>query len=373
MKKELVSFEGVHCANCGTPMQGEFCHECGQSIHSVLRPMHHMVEDTMDMVLHIDGRIIQTLPPLLYRPGFLTMEYFAGRRQRYVAPFRLMFVLCLLSFFVCHLAIDNLSFLQANVAASAGTGDFAKDLTPDAVRTHYAQMRTATDQELAGHELRHDARSELLSARRDQANHRLTQLGALPLDSERGDDDVEFGHTPINVAWLPDSINHSLNRSALQMAANMRNAKDGGEQGVAARERIVAGIFAVLPQTMFLVMPLFALLLKISYVFKRRLYMEHLIVALHSHAFLFLALLLGVLLGMLRGWLVPHGAWMGAPLTVLIWAIAIWMPVYLLLMQKRVYRQGWFMTTVKYLFIGWVYCWLVGMALGVAALLGAAH
>ena len=47
-------------------------------------------------------------------------------------------------------------------------------------------------------------------------------------------------------------------------------------------------------------MPLFALLLKIFYIFKRRLYMEHLIVALHSHSFIFLSLLLITLAGLLR-------------------------------------------------------------------------
>ncbi|NMW26103.1 DUF3667 domain-containing protein, partial [Rhodanobacter denitrificans] len=107
--KQLTSYEGLHCANCGAAMQGEFCHECGQSIHSVLKPMHHMVEETVETVLHIDGRIVHTLPPLLLKPGFLTLEYFAGRRVRYIAPFRLMFVLCLLSFFVFHLAIDQLT------------------------------------------------------------------------------------------------------------------------------------------------------------------------------------------------------------------------------------------------------------------------
>ena len=72
--KHLTSHEGLHCANCGAPMQGEFCHECGQSIHSVLKPMHHMVEETVETVLHIDGRIVHTLPPLLLKPGFLTLE-----------------------------------------------------------------------------------------------------------------------------------------------------------------------------------------------------------------------------------------------------------------------------------------------------------
>jgi hypothetical protein len=98
--KQLTSYEGQHCANCGTAMQGEFCHECGQSIHSVLKPMHGMIEETVETLLHIDGRIVHTLPPLLLKPGFLTLEYFSGRRVRYIAPFRLMFVLCVLAFFV---------------------------------------------------------------------------------------------------------------------------------------------------------------------------------------------------------------------------------------------------------------------------------
>ena len=50
--KEIVSYEGVHCANCTTPMQGEYCHDCGQSIHTVLKPVHHMFEDTLETFLH---------------------------------------------------------------------------------------------------------------------------------------------------------------------------------------------------------------------------------------------------------------------------------------------------------------------------------
>jgi hypothetical protein len=104
-----------------------------------------------------------------------------------------------------------------------------------------------------------------------------------------------------------------------------------------------------LPQTMFVLIPIFAAMLALFYVFRRRLYMEHLIVALHSHAFMFLSLLLILLAGMLSTWLKPHGAWMAITLgwveILLIW----WIPIYLLIMQKRVYRQGWPMTVLKYL------------------------
>lgn len=372
MKKELMSFDGLLCANCNAPMQGEFCHECGQSIHSVLRPMHHMVEDTLDMVLHIDGRVVHTVPPLFYKPGFLTLEYFSGRRQRYVAPFRLMFVLCLLAFFVCHIVIDNTGFGDINLEASAGTGDFAKDLTPEAVRTHYEQMRKDVEKAEAAADHGKKAIRKILSVERDHANHRLVQLGAMPLPAQT-EDGWDFHSNKVAISWLPDSMNRSINRSIMHMGENLRGAMVGGEEGAAARERILAGVFGVLPQTMFVVMPVFALLLKLVYLFKRRLYMEHLIVALHSHAFLFLSLLLGLLVGMLRAWLLPHAAWTSPPLTFLLLALAIWMPAYLLVMQKRVYRQGWFMTTVKYLFVGWCYMWLIGFALGFAALLGMAH
>ena len=136
--KSLVSHEGRHCANCATPLVGEYCHECGQSMHSVLKPMHHMVEETVETVLHIDSRIVHTLPPLFLKPGFLTLEYFAGRRVRYIAPFRLMFVLCLLCFFVLHLATSaaierGVERQQQQTLLDRGS-DFAEAASADEVR-----------------------------------------------------------------------------------------------------------------------------------------------------------------------------------------------------------------------------------------------
>ncbi len=62
--------------------------------------------------------------------------------------------------------------------------------------------------------------------------------------------------------------------------------------------------------------------------------MEHLIVALHSHAFLFLSLLLLTLLGKLSTWLKPHAAWVGYVVGILKLPCYLWIPTYLLLMQR---------------------------------------
>jgi hypothetical protein len=136
---------------------------------------------------------------------------------------------------------------------------------------------------------------------------------------------------------------------------------------------MINGVFGALPMTMFILNPVFAGLLKLFYVFRRRLYMEHMIVALHSHAFMVLALLLITLIGMLSTWLRPHAAWTGSPLGWIQTLLMLWVPTYLLIMQKRVYHQGWPMTVLKFWFVGWCYFWLLTLALMVAAALGMAH
>jgi hypothetical protein len=98
-------------------------------------------------------------------------------------------------------------------------------------------------------------------------------------------------------------------------------------------------------------------MLKVLYLFKRRLYMEHLIVALHSHAFLCLTLLLAFLAMALRD-AVPQGFLHGL-LGVVEGLLFAWMPVYLLLMQKHVYRQGWTLTVFKYCVLGFSYVMLL--------------
>lgn len=388
---ELTEVRKLHCANCGAPLEGEFCHHCGQSVHSVLKPVHHMLEDGMDMFLHVDGRIFHTVPPLLTKPGFLTMEYFSGRRQRYVAPFRLMFVLCLLAFFAVHLAVNAVvdkSLATAVQTDSTANDPFADARTPQEVQAALAKQ--LGDLEAARKSAPAVAGAGIAVAEdrfREAARKRQAELGAEPPSASSArkpgvaglDRPVHLtskmdGQT-VHIGWLPQFMNDRLDVYLHRTKANFEEAFDSEnpEARQLARERLITGVFAVLPQAMVVMVPLFALLLKLFYVFRRRLYMEHLIVALHSHAFLFLALLLATLLGMLAGWLRPHAAWAGHGVAYLQTAVLLWMPVYLLLMQKRVYRQGWPMTLLKYWCVGWCYFWLLGLVLSVAAVMGAGH
>ncbi len=392
--KQLTSYEGLQCANCGAPMQGEFCHKCGQSIHSVLKPVHGMIEETVETVLDIDGRIVHTLPPLLLKPGFLTLEYFAGRRIRYIAPFRLMFVLSLLSFFLFHLAVDKISDKVANGHSLITVDSAAIDdaTTPTRVRKALQEELEAiqTARALgAMPQIARDQTDATVSELRQKARERLFTLGAAPLpaaslDAPAEPSDVGLGQTvqravrldssPVHFSWLPAVANEHLTELAHRFQDNWRTFVNGDAKSSAqAKQRMISGIFSTLPATMFVLIPVFAMLIKLFYVFRRRLYMEHLIVALHSHAFIFLSLLLITLTGMASTWLRPHAAWTGYALGWVQALLMLWVPIYLLTMQKRVYRQRWPMTLLKFWCIGWCYFWLLTLALMIAAALGMAY
>lgn len=133
-------------------------------------------------------------------------------------------------------------------------------------------------------------------------------------------------------------------------------------------ELYVRAMLGAAPTALFLLVPVFALLLKLAYLRSGWLYLEHLVVALYSHAFLVLAMLAFLLLIVLDGAITPHWTafgWITGTLQLLVW---LWLPAYLWITQKRVYGNGWPSTSVRYLVIGTFYFALLGIAAAIIAL-----
>lgn len=89
---EAVGGHAAHgsglCLNCGTQLNGDFCHQCGQTAH-IHRTIASIGHDLLHGVVHFEGKIWTTLPLLFTRPGQLTRRYIAGERARFVSPLAL--------------------------------------------------------------------------------------------------------------------------------------------------------------------------------------------------------------------------------------------------------------------------------------------
>jgi hypothetical protein len=90
---------GTPCANCATPLQGPWCHDCGQLGEDFHRSIWRLMGEVVEGVLHFDGRVWRTLPDLFLHPGRLTRAYLDGHRAPQIPPLRLFLVVLLVVFF----------------------------------------------------------------------------------------------------------------------------------------------------------------------------------------------------------------------------------------------------------------------------------
>jgi hypothetical protein len=80
-----------NCLNCGAVVERKFCPECGQENLDLKENFFHVAGHVTADFFHYDSKFLGSIIPLFSKPGFLTKEYWEGRRVRYIHPLRLFF------------------------------------------------------------------------------------------------------------------------------------------------------------------------------------------------------------------------------------------------------------------------------------------
>lgn len=117
-----------NCLNCGAPLAGPYCAQCGQKSH-VHRSLRAFMGDFVAGVLNFEGKFWRTLPMLAWCPGILTRRYIDGQRARFISPIALF----LFSVFLLFATIQL-------IGGPSGMGDF----------TSGDQAYHSTDEAIAG-------------------------------------------------------------------------------------------------------------------------------------------------------------------------------------------------------------------------------
>ncbi len=332
-RKKLAG--SANCLNCGTPLMGPYCYFCGQPDRNFVRFFPALVRDLMEDFLDLDSRFIRTFKPLLFHPGRLTRDFLSGRRYRYTPPLRLYMFLSIAFFLLAALfSTDALTIDGEGGTRSAGRGFHItmgnKDKAPPEVKQ--AESGAAPPGDATTPRTEDDKKGEQVFF-----DTKAFQFNGKPWDRETN---------PVAISWLPRWINDRINDE-------IEHSPEKAEEINKNPDLIIDKVFDILPVSMFILLPVVALIFEFWYLFSRRYYVEHLIFALHNHAFLFVCLILILLLDGSADLLSAaghHGATAAA--VWLIAAIAVWIPVYLLASLRTVYRQGWMLTLGKFFAIG---------------------
>ncbi|HEX7063396.1 MAG TPA: DUF4286 family protein [Woeseiaceae bacterium] len=326
------------CLNCGTLLTGQYCASCGQRAKSRLISIFELLRDAFGDLFELDSRLWQTLGPLAVRPGKLTRDYLMGRRARYMPPFRTYLVLSLAFFLIAFNPLAKLSLMLEPVEQDQ------QQEPPSPARAAEIREQVLRDLEAEGGAVGEAARRALEEA--DSAARAAEQApptvpeppAAAGADRSGLQADTNCEFEDFDPAVLPGWLGRRLTRERLEAVCERVNA-DGGR---AFLDALVDNI----PASLFILLPLMALVLKVLYPMSRRYYVEHLLFVLHFHAFVFLILTVDVLFS-------RAAALLHVPVVENLagFAVGVYVPVYLYKGLRRVYGQGRAATLSKFVLL----------------------
>jgi hypothetical protein len=286
------------CLNCGEPLTdrsprpaARFCPACGQETTVLPPTVREFAQQFGGAYLSTEGALWRTLKLLLTQPGELTRLYLAGRRKHYVLPLRLYLTISLLALLLIRYTgqLDLVTGLDRPELAIAEQGSLPK------LVVQARGMRFGVDG------------------------------GAMVCEN------------------LPETACRLLRARAAPDARTLLHKLR------LANERVLANL-GTIP---FVLLPLFAVCLRIVNRHAGMGYAEHLVFALHLHAFWF-----GVLAVMqIVNW------------TPVNWAGGAVMLLYTLLAGRRVYGGVWWQRALRAIVLSALYATLLAFTVVLAWLL----
>lgn len=338
------------CLNCGQRLEKhhEFCSKCGQENTDSNLPIGMILQDFFSNTLAFDSRLFHSIVPFFFKPGYLSAMYREGKRAAYVNPFRLYLVISLFFFFFLSLLLtkdygdqDVIQLEETEEEITQAQKDSVVQVTTQGFRKGLEALDSAN----AEKQFMQLPEGKKLVDYADTTNANKEFLG---ISGEAYDKYKKYRKVDsISDEALLDTMKlekHFLRKVTRQMR-KIQN-KDS--------EVFLSYVLKNIPLMMFLLIPLFAFLLKILYFRQREtLYISHLIHGIHLHSFSYL------IYGLLSCFLYFNESYSDEQKG---WAFTIFFFVasfYSLFSFHRFYEQGWAKTIFKFLIMGFLYMFCV--------------
>lgn len=318
----------THCENCGTALQGPFCHKCGQHDFEFHRSFGHVFLEALENFLHFDAKFFRNIVTLLFRPGQLSADFNGGKRASQMPPLRL-YLFTAFIFFLLFFAGSGKKFegLEIGEGPHTKTGFSINERPP--------------------------ALGEAIEAITDSREKSLTTSQHSP--AKNSTQDSSASNHP-DVANRPHISVKPIEKSDREKSDFERFLEHQGERSLDPEFRRELGhaFVASFPKLLLICMPLFALITRVLFLGSRQVYLQHLVVAIHFHTFIYL-------------WMMFRDGWvfLGSFVHVggiIAFAANLWLFVYPLLMLRRLYGNSWLKTGLKTFTLATAYTCVIAIA-----------
>lgn len=328
------------CLNCNARVFGPYCHVCGQHNVEPKETALGLVVHFFNDITHFEGKFITSLRYLFFRPGLLTAEYIRGRRASYMNPVR-MYVFASAFFFILFFSFFSKPGEDVEMVKFKETKDSIK---PNRNIPAFSKVEA------------------LKKAKNKKDSAAIDSLFKTGLTQNRSAIDSTLGRKRRGMMGFSNNNYKTIAEyDSAQKKLSKKDQDSRLEQMISKRlilidekyegdlKKFNAALFDhamhSLPKVLFISLPLFAFVLFLLYVRRKKFYyVSHVIFVIHFYVFLFLVLLLyfsNVKLQAKTSW----------DLTLVSAALWIYMFLYLYKAMRKVYDQGRAKTILKYVIL----------------------
>ncbi len=273
------------CLNCGADLYGRYCHVCGQENLEPKETFWHLITHYFYDITHFDGKFFSTLKYLILRPGFLPRAYLNGHRTSYLHPIR-MYVFTSAFFFIIFFSMFHLDHINIG----GGKDKWVED------STHLQRINVQR-------QLLSKATTKGDSAKIQRVLRKLEATNMLKLQDstlKKHNTNVEVIDTKYKTETAYDSAQRALPEderdgwfARRMMHRNIAIRQKYGDDRNAVASELSAKFVHLMPQMLFLSLPLFAFVLWLLYIRRKDefFYTGHVIFTLYLYIFYFIAYL----------------------------------------------------------------------------------
>lgn len=360
------------CKNCGSSLDESFnfCPVCGQSNTDNNVTFLTLIKEFVDNYLGIDSKMAHSALPFLFKPGGLTNRFQEGKIKHFIHPVRLYFVMSLFYFFTISYLLSGIDLRTIENDSVNFSGDIKFEslksddrwgalpdstklkILPDSVVnlfngiTSFDQLYDSLSNQLGKDSLESlevDVSPTFLPPGDESNVERLHRLARdRRISDEAFMDSLGSGDNNFSIGVFDASQKDHLFRQVRKIFEN-----DQGFKGF---------VLGNLPLMMFILIPLFAGVLKLIYVRRKHLYIKHIVHALHVHSFSYMAYGLSLLLIFK---IFTENNFPSLNIEAWRWSIAgfffVLVSSYVYISFLKVYKQGWFKTLIKFNIVGFIY------------------